>query len=113
MVKLPLGVNEDNLINDLRILSWEASEVLLHYAKILKDSNFKSNILANGDHKDPVTLADLEVNNLIIEGIQSKYKDVDWTILSEENVKISNDSFGNNANWSLDHPYEHQLPPSK
>ena len=73
MVKLPFGVNANSLINDLRILSWEVSEVLLYYSKILKDSNFKSNILENGNLKDPVTLADLEVNDLVIKRINNKF----------------------------------------
>ena len=47
MIKLPSGVDLNNLIDDLRIFSWEASEVLLNYSKILKDSKNKSNILKN------------------------------------------------------------------
>ena len=45
VIKLPNGVDINNLIDDLRIFSWEASEILLHYSQILKDSNYKSNIL--------------------------------------------------------------------
>ena len=40
--------------------------------------------------RDPVTLADLKVNQLIIKRINEKYKDIDWEILSEENVKLPN-----------------------
>ena len=66
MIKLPSGVDIKSLINDLRILSWEASETLLHYAQILKDSKDKSNILKNVDLNDPVTYADLKVNSLLL-----------------------------------------------
>ena len=45
MIKLPPGVNIDNLIDDLRTLSWEACECLLYYAQVLKESEYKSNIL--------------------------------------------------------------------
>ncbi len=87
MIKLPSELNNKNLIDDLRTLSWEASEILLYYAQILKDSNDKSNILKNNNIDDPVTLADLKVNELIIKRINEKYKDINWDILSEENVK--------------------------
>ena len=36
MLNLPLGVDINNLIDDLRIFSWEAADVLLDYAKIIK-----------------------------------------------------------------------------
>ena len=47
MIKLPSGIDNNNLINDLRVFSWEASEILLKYSQILKDSKNKSNILSN------------------------------------------------------------------
>ena len=53
MIKLPSGVEINSLINDLRILSWEAADVLLSYSKILKDSNYESNILRNDNYEDP------------------------------------------------------------
>lgn len=99
MIKLPSGIDTKELINDLRIFSWEASKVLLYYSKILKDSNFKSNILQNNNIQDPVTLADLKVNELIINRINTKYKKINWEILSEENVKITTDSFKKDADW--------------
>ena len=88
MIKLPFGVDINNLIDDLRIISWEASEILLYYSQMLEDSNNKSTIIKTGNNDDPVTLADLKVNELIIRKINEKYKDINWTILSEENVKV-------------------------
>ena len=88
MIKLPFGVDINNLIDDLRIISWEASEILLYYSQMLEDSNNKSTIIKSGINDDPVTLADLKVNELIIRKINEKYKDINWTILSEENVKV-------------------------
>ena len=67
MVKLPEGVNINNLIDDLRIFSWEAAEILLKYSQILKKSDYKTNIIKNDDEKDPVTIADLEVNDLMLQ----------------------------------------------
>ena len=99
MIKLPSGLNIKTLINDLRNFSWEASETLLHYSQILKDSSNKSNILQNDNVEAPVTLADLKVNDLIIQKINEKYKDIDWEILSEENAKEYSNKFNSNKDW--------------
>ena len=99
MIKLPFGVDINNLINDLRNLSWHASDTLLDYAQILKDSNGKSNILKNSNYDDPVTLADLKVNELIIQKINEKYKGTNWAILSEENIKLIPYSIDKNLDW--------------
>ena len=66
MIELPSGIKINKLIEDLKVVSWEASNILLDYAQILKDSGDKSNILENDNIKDPVTKADLRVNELII-----------------------------------------------
>jgi len=99
VIKLPFGIDIKVLINDLRILSWEAADALLFYSKILKDSNYKNNILKNDNTDDPVTLADLKVNEIIIQRINEKYREIKWEILSEENVKISNESFVRGSDW--------------
>ena len=99
MIQLPSGVNIKNLIDDLRIFSWEACDILMHYSQILKDSNNKSNILQNGNSEDPVTLADLKVNEMIIKRINEKYSNVNWEILSEENAKESSNICNLNSDW--------------
>ena len=99
MFELPSGINADNLINDLRIFSWESAQILLYYSKILKDSDYKSNILKNQNEDDPVTIADLKVNELIIQRINEKYKDINWEILSEENVKKDSENPIIIADW--------------
>ncbi len=99
MIKLPSGVEINYLIDDLRNLSWEAAETLLYYSKILKDPNNKSNILKNDDKKNPVTIADLKVNEIIIQRINEKYKNVNWDILSEESVKVAADSLNIKSDW--------------
>ena len=98
MIKLPCGVNLNDLIDDLRDLSWEVSDILLYYANIIKNSEQKKDFLKNNNNGDPVTLADLEVNELIINRINEKYKDINWEILSEENFKINSQHF-ENAEW--------------
>ena len=99
MIKLPSGLDINNLIDDLRIISWEASEVLLYYSKILKHSQTISNILKNNDQDNPVTIADLKVNELVIKKIKDKYRNVNWKILSEENVKLCSHNYDIDADW--------------
>ena len=104
MIKLPPGVDINNLIDDLKAFSWEASDILLKYSQIIKDSNNKSNILANENEEDPVTIADLKVNKRIIQNITASYKNINWEILSEESVKINptNKRLNKDFVWVLD-----------
>ena len=99
MIKLPSGLDRKTLIDDLRIISWEAYDTLKHYAQILKDSNNKSNIIRNDNIEDPVTLADLKVNEIVIKKINENYKLINWKILSEENVKLASHESKANTEW--------------
>ena len=47
MTKLPSGVDINNLIDDIRIFSWQAADILLYYSKLLKNADYKINILKN------------------------------------------------------------------
>ena len=98
-MKLPIGVDIDNLISDLINLSWEASEILIYYSKKLKDKNYKKKIIEKTNIKDPVTVADLQVNELIFKRINEKYPNVDWEFLSEEDAKLSNAVCGKESDW--------------
>ena len=104
MIKLPTGVDINSLLDDLRDISWEASEILLKYAQIIKDSKNKSKLLKNNNIQDPVTIADLKVNETIINRLNENYKNINWDILSEENVKINPDCYKINEEflWVLD-----------
>ena len=99
MIKLPSGVDINHLIDDMRNISWQAADILLYYSKMLENSDYKKNILKNNNEEDPVTLADLKVNEIIIKGIKEKYKNINWDILSEENVKISSEIFDVKSDW--------------
>ncbi len=100
MIKLPFGVDTNNLIDDVRIFSWQAADILIYYSKLLENSDYKKNILKNNNEDDPVTLADLKVNEIIIKRINEKYKNINWDILSEENVKISSEIFDSKSDWN-------------
>ncbi len=99
MIELPSGIDINNLIDDIRIFSWQAADILLYFSKLLENSEHQKNIVANNNEDDPVTLADLKVNELIIKRINEKYKNIDWDILSEENVKISSKIFNSKNDW--------------
>ena len=99
MIELPSGVDINNLIDDIRIFSWQAADILLYYSKLLENSDDKTSIFKNNNEEDPVTLADLKVNELIIKRINEKYKNINWDILSEENVKISSKIFDSKTDW--------------
>ncbi len=100
MIKLPSGIDINILINDLRIISWQACEILLYYSRIVKDSNNKNKILKNKNLDSPITIADLKVNDLIIQKINEKYKNINWQIISEENAKIEKPSFEEKFDWT-------------
>ena len=41
MIKLPSSVDINNLIDDIRIFSWQAADILLYYSKLFEDSMIK------------------------------------------------------------------------
>ena len=99
MVNLPNGLNINHLIDDLRNYSWEAADILLFYSNFLSNGDNHSSIIENGSHDNPVTTADLKVNDLIIRRIKENYKDLAWGILSEENVKTDCENYNINKDW--------------
>ena len=72
MFNLPNGLDINKLIDDLKVVSWKASEILLNYSQNLGDTLKESKFISTKDNNEPVTLADLEVNNLIIDFFKKK-----------------------------------------
>ena len=101
---LPEELEMDYLIDDLRRLSWKASDILLFYSNQFRNEKAKKGLIKTKDNNEPVTLADLEVNELIINSIREKYQKVKWHLLSEENgiIKFSNEDIKTNWLWVLD-----------
>ena len=100
---LPDGLNINNLVDDLKLLSWQASDILLNYSRNLNDKQFKDNFIMNKKNNEPVTQADLEVNNLILKHFKKKYLNINWNILSEERIStISNNEITSDWQWVLD-----------
>ena len=99
MNKLPFGVDTKNLINDLRLISWEASDLLLYYSRVPKKLGNRAKIEGDNSNWDPVTVADLKVNELIISRLKENYKVNNCDLLSEENAKISTKKMVFKAKW--------------
>ena len=99
MVVLPNGVLIDNLIEDLKIYSWDAADILLEYSEKIKNLSERSEFLKSLDLNDPVTEADLKVNEIIINNIKDKYIDMEYEILSEENVKEESKTAIKKSDW--------------
>tara|TARA_Y100000746_G_scaffold213937_1_gene206880 strand:- start:169 stop:1071 length:903 start_codon:yes stop_codon:yes gene_type:complete len=99
MVKLPFGVDINNLIDDLRSISWEACDILLYYSLLINSTDDKREIITSNKNNDPVTKADLKVNELIINRINEIYSDTNWNILSEENTKMNVGNSNNKSDW--------------
>ena len=98
MFYLPEGIDINKLIDDLRLFSWSASTILLKYSKYIKDRKYENDFIKNKENNEPVTLADLDVNNFIIDNLQNKYTNIDWDILSEETINIKSQK-KQIANW--------------
>ena len=99
MNHFPLGVNKKILINNLRTIGWEASDLLLYYSRVLNELGNKVKLEETGSNWDPVTIADLKVNELVIKRIENNFRDIGWDILSEENVKNSKKKFVFKTKW--------------
>ena len=80
-------------------MSWEAADILLHYSQEIKKFKQKNKIIQFKGKNDPVTLADLRVNELIIKRIREKYSEEDCNILSEESENIDSKSLLSKSEW--------------
>ena len=93
MIKLPCGVNIENLIDDLRIFSWEASDIFLNYSQILKDSKNKSNILKNDNTVVSLgggAIINKSISNIIKMNSYNIYLEVNINILKKRLIKSKN-----------------------
>ena len=72
---------------------------MLYYSQFFKDGDYESHVLNKGKKEDPVTMADLKVNEIIIKRIGDHYRGVKWGILSEENVKSGKGICNKEFDW--------------
>ncbi len=104
MFNLPNQLDISNLIDDLRILSWEAADILIYYSNEFKERRSNKDLVQYKENNEPVSLADLKVNDLVINRIKEKYQDIEWNLLSEENgiIKFNKKDINTNWLWVLD-----------
>ena len=104
MTNLSVDIDINNIIEVLRGLSWEVSDILLYYAQVLKVNSEKNNLIQSKLDGSPVTIADLKVNDLVFNLLKKKISNFSWGFLSEENHKVNFNKVGSNTNflWVLD-----------
>ncbi|MCP9922108.1 3'(2'),5'-bisphosphate nucleotidase CysQ [Synechococcus lacustris] len=78
MMPLPAGVELEPLLAALKNLSWQAADILLAYAR----KPMELSVDKGGE--GPVTAADLAVNKLLLDGLNSAFPTAPWALLSEE-----------------------------
>ena len=73
---LPVGVNLDALLQQLRQLSWGAADILRAYARGEQPPHGFSKALSVDDGGEgPVTAADLAVNQWLLDGLEAAFPD--------------------------------------
>ena len=99
MYILPDGIDLNNLVENIKFFSWKSGDILQNYSEKMRDLNFRNKALNVIDNNDPVTVADLEVNEQIVNNIKEKYPNTDWEFLTEENVKRGSNSLNIYSDW--------------
>ena len=98
---VPEEVELENLLFELRKLSWIATDVLKAYARGEHPPHDFPKVLTVQEGGDgPVTTADMAINTLFISGLKEKFPLVKWDILSEESAKDTKlEKIENNYDW--------------
>jgi len=104
MISLPNNVDPEDLLNTLRELSWEASDLFRSYQdNIYTSDEFQTKLNIIELESGPVTNADIAINDLIKKKFRDKYPCVDWDFLTEEDNKDNfNKEFNNDWVWVID-----------
>lgn len=99
MFILPNGIDLNNLIENIKVFSWRSADILQNYSEKMRNLKFRNKALNVIDNNDPVTEADLEVNEQIVNNIKEKYPNIEWQFLTEENVKRDPNSLNSYSDW--------------
>jgi len=85
MICLPEHVELDKLIDHIRKLCWEISDILKSYNQNIDNTKeFQRNLNIKNFETGPVTSADLKISKLIKRRISERYPSISWDFLSEE-----------------------------
>jgi 3'(2'), 5'-bisphosphate nucleotidase len=87
-VPLPAGVSIDQLLVELRRLSWGAADILRAYGRGQQPPyGFPTALSVDDGGEGPVSAADLAVNQWLLEGLEASFPSAGWILLSEETAK--------------------------
>ena len=87
-VPLPAGVSIDQLLVELRRLSWGAADILRAYGRGQQPPyGFPPALSVDDGGEGPVSAADLAVNQWLLEGLEASFPSAGWILLSEETAK--------------------------
>jgi 3'(2'), 5'-bisphosphate nucleotidase len=87
-VPLPAGVSIDQLLVELRRLSWGAADILRAYGRGQQPPyGFPPVLSVDDGGEGPVSAADLAVNQWLLEGLGASFPGAGWILLSEETAK--------------------------
>ena len=90
MINLPDEVNLDDLLLFLKEVGKESSIILRKFENESIPLYDSIEDFSNYKNKDaPVTKADLEINQLILDRFSENYPNIDWEIITEENTKVN------------------------
>ncbi len=85
---LPAGIEREELLAQLRRLSWGAADILRSYARGETPPYGFAPLLSVADGgSGPVSAADLAVNQWLLEGLGQAFPAADWSLLSEETAQ--------------------------
>ncbi|WP_320667211.1 3'(2'),5'-bisphosphate nucleotidase CysQ [Prochlorococcus sp. MIT 1307] len=103
---LPEGVNLEELLANLRKLSWGAADILMAYARDeTPPYGFSRELKVQESIDGPVSAADLAVNAWLLDGLEAHFPSAPWKLLSEETAKgqlIERETCDSEWLWILD-----------
>ena len=83
--QLPAAVDLDQLLNEVRRLSWGAADILRAYGRgETPPYGFPAALSVDDGGEGPVSAADLAVNQWLLNGLSKAFPSAGWTLLSEE-----------------------------
>jgi 3'(2'), 5'-bisphosphate nucleotidase len=84
-LSLPGGIDQVELLAQLRPLCWGAADILRAYARGEQPPHgFAAALTVADGGSGPVTAADLAVNQWLLQGLEASFPEAPWTLLSEE-----------------------------
>ncbi len=85
---LPIGVNFEFLLEQLRFMCWGAADILLAYSSGEQPPyGFPRALDIDEGGEGPVSAADLAVNSWLLGCLDRAFPNAPWSLLSEENAK--------------------------